>query len=79
MTRCFDPTWEHVLHGPPAPLQPLEVISLVEAAARYELDPEQLRLVEELLAGKEKRMPDGTVVYLRQDIEAVLRQDLGLP
>jgi len=57
-----------------APVQALTVITLVDAQARYELTPDEVRFVELLLAGKERTLANGLTGYFVTDVEAAIRE-----
>ncbi len=56
-------------------VQALAVITLLDAQARYKLTPAQVRLIEALLAGKERKLASGSGLngYFIRDIEDAIR------
>lgn len=58
----------------PPLLLPLQVITIGQAALRWNLDVPELVDLERRLAGRERRMADGRIGYYVGDIEAALCQ-----
>ena len=56
----------------PPLLFPLQVITIGQAALRWNLDVSELVDLERRLAGRERRMTDGRIGYYVGDIEAAL-------
>ncbi len=56
----------------PPLLFPLQVITIGQAALRWNLDISQLVDLEHRLAGRERRLVDGRIGYYVGDIEAAL-------
>ncbi len=56
----------------PPILLPMRVMTLYEAALRFQLDPVQVARLEIRLAGREHRLADGRTGYYLSDIKGAL-------